>query len=156
MTGENFTMMLRPWLAEAPKSFDNPKIDFTRFNLSYWQKWERMLRYARDRDVIISAILEISTHKAQPAAGSEDERRYIRYAVARLAAFSNITGTSVTISTASVTKNGRTKLGLCSLAGIPTNISPPATRRSAHRRIADRIGLVSLQSRIGVVTASIL
>jgi hypothetical protein len=91
MTGENFTMMLRPWMAEAPKSFDDPKIDYTRLNIPYWQKWERMLRYARDRDVIISAILEISTHKAQPAAGSEDERRYIRYAVARLAAFSNIT-----------------------------------------------------------------
>src|SRR3989441_9363000 len=91
MTGENFTMMLRPWMAEAPNSFDNPKIDFTRFNIPYWQKWERMLRYARDRDVIISAILEISTHKAQPDAGSEDERRYVRYAVARLSAFSNIT-----------------------------------------------------------------
>src|ERR1043166_7211380 len=62
MTGDNFTLMLRPWIAAAPKSFDNPKIDFTRFNVSYWQKWERMLRYARDRDVIISAILEISTH----------------------------------------------------------------------------------------------
>jgi len=91
MTGENFTLMLRPWMAEAPKSFDNPKLDFARFNLPYWQKWERMLRYARDRDVIISAILEISTHKAQPPAGSEDERRYIRYAVARLSAFSNVT-----------------------------------------------------------------
>jgi hypothetical protein len=91
MTGENFTMMLRPWMAEAPNRFDNPKIDFTRFNIPYWQKWERMLRYARDRDVIISAILEISTHKAQPVAASEDERRYIRYAVARLSAFSNIT-----------------------------------------------------------------
>jgi hypothetical protein len=91
MTGENFTLMLRPWPAVAPNSFDQPKIDFTRFNVAYWQKWERMLRYARDRDMIVSAILEISTHKAQPAAGSEDERRYIRYAVARLSAFSNIT-----------------------------------------------------------------
>jgi len=91
MTGENFTLMLRPWMAEAPKSFDNPKIDFTRFNLPYWQKWERMLRYARERDMIISAILEISTHKAQPQAGSEGERRYIRYAIARLSAFSNVT-----------------------------------------------------------------
>jgi hypothetical protein len=91
MTGENFTMMLQPWMAEAPNSFDNPKIDFTRFNIPFWQKWERMLRYARDRDVIISAILEISTHKAQPDARSEDERRYVRYAVARLSAFSNIT-----------------------------------------------------------------
>ena len=59
--------------------------------MPYWQKWERMLRFARDRDMIISAILDISTHKAQPAAGSEDERRYIRYAIARLGAFSNYT-----------------------------------------------------------------
>jgi hypothetical protein len=91
MTGDNFTMMLRPWVAEAPKSFDQPKMDFSRFNVEYWQKWERMLRYARERDVIISAILDISTHHAQPTAGSEDERRYVRYAVARLSAFSNLT-----------------------------------------------------------------
>jgi len=91
MTGQGFTLFLRPWMAEAPENYDQPKIDFNRFNIPYWQKWERMLRYARDRDVIISAILEISTHKAQPVAGSEDERRYIRYAVARLGAFSNIT-----------------------------------------------------------------
>ncbi|MEJ2703646.1 MAG: DUF4038 domain-containing protein [Sedimentisphaerales bacterium] len=41
--------------------------------------------------MIISVIQDISTHKAQPAAASEDERRYLRYAVARLSAFSNIT-----------------------------------------------------------------
>ena len=91
MTGENFTLILRPWMARDPESFDHPGIDFTHFNVPYWQKWERMLRFARDRDMIISAILEISTHKAQPAAGSEDERRYIRYAIARLGAFSNYT-----------------------------------------------------------------
>jgi hypothetical protein len=69
---------------------DSPGLDFARFNIPYWQKWERMLRFARERDVIISAILDISTHKAQPPAGSEDERRYIRYAVARLSAYSNL------------------------------------------------------------------
>jgi hypothetical protein len=90
MTGSNFSMMLRPWVAEAPESFDSPGIDYSRFNIPYWQKWERMARFARDRDMIVSAILDISTHKAQPAAGSEDERRYIRYATARLSAFSNI------------------------------------------------------------------
>jgi hypothetical protein len=90
MPGENFSLFLRPWVAETPASLDHPGIDFTRFNVPYWQKWERMLRFARDRDVIISAILDISTHKAQPAAGSEDERRYVRYAVARLSAFSNV------------------------------------------------------------------
>lgn len=91
MTGENFTLLLRPWIAQRPQSFDRPGNDYTRFNVPYWQKWERMLRHARGRDVIISAILDISTHGAQPAAGSEDERRYIRYALARLSAFSNIT-----------------------------------------------------------------
>ena len=91
MTGSNFSLALRPWVAEAPESFDRPGIDFTRFNIPYWQKWERMLRYARERNVIISAILDISTHHAQAPAGSEDERRYIRYAVARLSAFSNLT-----------------------------------------------------------------
>jgi len=91
MSDERFTLCLRPWVARAPESFDHPGIDFTRFNLPYWQKWERMLRMARDRDVILSAILDISTHKAQAAAGSEDERRYLRYAVARLGAFSNLT-----------------------------------------------------------------
>jgi hypothetical protein len=91
MTGDNFTMCLRPWMAEAPESYDHPGIDYTRFKIPYWQKWERMLRFARDRDMIISVVLDISTHHAQAPAGSVDERRYIRYAVARLSAFSNIT-----------------------------------------------------------------
>jgi hypothetical protein len=91
MTGENFTMFLRPWIAQAPENFDTPGIDFTRFNVPYWQKWERMLRFARDRDMIISAVLDIPTQNAHAAAGSEDERRYIRYAIARLGAFSNYT-----------------------------------------------------------------
>jgi hypothetical protein len=91
MTGANFTYALRPWMAEKPESFDRPGIDFTRFNIPYWQKWERMVRFARDRDMIISAIQDISMHKAQPAEYSDDERRYLRYMVARLSAFSNIT-----------------------------------------------------------------
>ena len=91
MIGENFTMALRPWIAKEPESFDHPGIDYTRFNVPYWHKWERMLRYARERDMIISVIQDISTHKAQPAAGGEDEHRYLHYAAARLGAFSNIT-----------------------------------------------------------------
>jgi len=91
MTGENFKYGLRPWIAQAPESWDRPGIDYTRFNIPYWQKWERMLRFARDRDMIISVIQDISTHQAQPKAHSDDERRYLRYMVARLAPFSNIT-----------------------------------------------------------------
>src|SRR5438034_460990 len=39
MTGKDFTLFLRPWLAKAAESFDHPAIDYTRFNLEYWQKW---------------------------------------------------------------------------------------------------------------------
>lgn len=91
LLGPGFTTNLRPWVAANPVNFDNPGIDYTRFNTAYWQKWDRMLRFARDRDMIISVAFDISTHRAQPAAGSEDERRYIRYAIARLGAFSNVT-----------------------------------------------------------------
>jgi hypothetical protein len=91
MTGANFTYGLRPWIAQAPESWERPGIDYARFNIPYWQKWERMLRFARDRDMIISVVQDISTHHAQPTAYSDDERRYLRYMVARLAAFSNIT-----------------------------------------------------------------
>ncbi len=91
MTGPDFTAFLRPWKADAPEDLDHPRIDYTRFNLPYWQKWERMLRCARDHDVIISVILHFEDDKAQPAAGSENERRYFRYAAARLSSFSNIT-----------------------------------------------------------------
>jgi hypothetical protein len=91
MTGENFTFAVRPWVAKEPENFHHPGTDFTRFDVAYWQKWERMLRFARERDMIISVIMDISTHQAQAAALSEDERRYFRYAAARLSAFSNIT-----------------------------------------------------------------
>jgi hypothetical protein len=91
MTGKNFTTFLRPWIAEVPDNHEHPRIDYTRFNVLYWQKWERMLRFARGRDVIISVIIDTYTHKAQAAAGSEDERRYFKYAASRLGAFSNIT-----------------------------------------------------------------
>jgi len=90
MTAENFTMLLHPWVVKSPESFENPGTDYTRYNVAYWQKWERMLRYAREHDMIISAVLDIATHDDHVPAGSEDERRYIRYAVARLSAFSNL------------------------------------------------------------------
>jgi hypothetical protein len=50
-----------------------------------------MLRFSRERNMLISVIQDISTHKAQPVEYSDDERRYLRYMVARLSAFSNIT-----------------------------------------------------------------
>ncbi len=94
MTGDNFSAMLRPWLAESPDSFERPGIDYSRFNVPYWQKWERMLRFARERDMNISVVFYWETDRdpiRAEAAGSEDERRYFRYAAARLSPFANVT-----------------------------------------------------------------
>jgi Protein of unknown function (DUF4038)/Domain of unknown function (DUF5060) len=86
-----FHVCLNPWVAERPDSLDSPGFDYARFNVPYWQKYDRMLRYARGRDMGISIIMDWNDSKAHPAELSEDEKRYYRYAAARLGAFSNIT-----------------------------------------------------------------
>jgi hypothetical protein len=92
-----FSFLLSPWAAARPQSVESPGFDVTRFNVEYWQKYERLLRHARERDVIVSVILYLDGGKgfADPFGrareGSEDERRYFRYAAARLSAFSNLT-----------------------------------------------------------------
>jgi Protein of unknown function (DUF4038)/Domain of unknown function (DUF5060)/Putative collagen-binding domain of a collagenase len=91
MIGPSWTFFLTPWPAEHTDDFTHPGFDYSRFNLPYWQKYERMLKFTRDRDVIISLVLDMSDGKIHPAAGSDDEHRFIRYAVARFGAFSNIT-----------------------------------------------------------------
>jgi hypothetical protein len=69
----------------------HPGFNYARFNVHYWQKFERAIRYARDRDIIVSVVLDMDDGRAHPLAGSADEERFIRYAVARFGAFSNIT-----------------------------------------------------------------
>jgi len=69
---------------------DYPGFDYSRFDVSYWQKFERALRFARDRDMIFSLVLDMNDSRVHPPAASDDERRYIRYAIARFGAFSNI------------------------------------------------------------------
>ena len=91
MNTEEFNVFLSPWPAEKADDFEHPGFDYTRFNIAHWQRFERMLRHARERDMIVSVIFDIADGKIHPKAGSEDERRYIRYAAARLSAFSNIT-----------------------------------------------------------------
>ena len=86
-----FRTYLNPWVAERPDDLNSPGFDYSRFNVPHWQKFERLLKYARDRDLIISVVLDWNDSPVHPAAGSEDERRYFRYAAARLAAFSNVT-----------------------------------------------------------------
>lgn len=91
----NFSFLTNPWPASSPDSVDNPGYDISRFNIDHWQKYERLVKYANERDFIISAIFYVDGRKPgnypfreNPA--GEDEKRYYRYAIARLASFSNI------------------------------------------------------------------
>ena len=91
MVGDKFTVYLTPWPAKLPSDIYHPGFDYTRFHVAYWQKFDRALRFARDRDMIISLVLDMNDGKVHPAAGGEDEHRFIHYAIDRFAAFSNIT-----------------------------------------------------------------
>jgi hypothetical protein len=92
---DKFTFLLNPWVAKQPDSVERPGFDVTRFNVGYWQKIERMLRHARDKDMVISIIFYVDGRRPgvdpfKDRMGGEDEQRYYRYGVARLAAFSNV------------------------------------------------------------------
>ena len=89
--GKDFYGHLNPWLSKRPGDVVKPEFDFTRFNIPYWQKFERMLNNARKNDVIISVIFGWNDTPIHPIPGSEDERRYLSYALARLGAYSNVT-----------------------------------------------------------------
>jgi len=91
MPGETWTPLLTPWPAGFPEDIYHPRFDYSRFDVAHWQKLDRLLRFARDRDIIISLVLDMNDSRVHPEAGSADERRFIRYAVDRFAAFSNIT-----------------------------------------------------------------
>jgi len=88
-----FKLYLNPWPAKRPDDVKDPGFDLTRFHVPFWQKYERMLRHARERDVIVSVIFFIGGQVLPTpfAAYGEDELGYYRYGVARLAAFSNVT-----------------------------------------------------------------
>jgi hypothetical protein len=91
MKTAEWSQFLSPWPAVKADDFYHPGFDYTRFRVEHWQRFERMLSYARERDMLISVILDIADGQIHLTPGSEDERRYIRYATARLSAFSNVT-----------------------------------------------------------------
>ena len=90
---DEFGFCLNPWVCDFGDDPTNPNFDLARFNVAYWRKYERMVRYADTRNIQISVVFFIG---GQPLAApfaetSEDEYRYYRYAAARLAAFPNVT-----------------------------------------------------------------
>jgi hypothetical protein len=94
--GDGFSFCLNPWAAARPDSVPDPGWDVTRFNLPFWRRCERALRLARERSIEVSVIFYVDGARpgvdpfGKEGAGGEDERRYYRYAVARLAAFANV------------------------------------------------------------------
>jgi hypothetical protein len=84
-----WTVFITAWPAQMPSDIYHPGFDYTRFQVSYWQKVERALRFARDRDMIISLVLDMADERVHR--GDADERRFLRYAIARFGAFSNVT-----------------------------------------------------------------
>jgi hypothetical protein len=91
MVGPNWTLFITPWPAKNPEDIYHPGFDYRRFDLPYWQKFDRALRFARDRNIIISLVLDMNDGRVHPEAFSADERRFIHYAIDRFGAFSNIT-----------------------------------------------------------------
>ncbi|GAA4452284.1 DUF5605 domain-containing protein [Nibrella saemangeumensis] len=93
---DEFTLKLNPWVAKDPTSLDTPGFDVTRYNVAHWQRIDRMLAFARERNVNVSLIFYVDgmDHGSDPFRkanmGGEDEKRYYRYAVNRFGAFSNV------------------------------------------------------------------
>jgi len=91
MNGPDWTLFLTPWPARQADDVFHPGFDYRRFDVAYWQKFDRLLRYARDNDMIVSLVLDMNDGRVHPEAGSRDELRFLHYAIDRFAAFSNIT-----------------------------------------------------------------
>ena len=90
---DGFTMCLNPWPARYPDDPTLPEFDLSRFNIHYWRNYERMLEAAERHGIQVSVCFFIGGQQlAVPfAMWSEDEYRYYRYALARLAAYPNVT-----------------------------------------------------------------
>ena len=92
-TTDDFKLYLNPWPAKRPHNVKNPGFDLGRFDVGHWRKYERLLRYAREKDVIVSVIFFIGGQVLPTPfeAYSDEELHFYRYGVARFGAFSNVT-----------------------------------------------------------------
>lgn len=93
---ERFAFKMEPWVAARPDNREDPGFDLTRFNVAFFQKTERLLRRARELNLIISLVFYVDGADkgvdpfGKANMGGPDEQRYYRYAVARIAPFANI------------------------------------------------------------------
>jgi hypothetical protein len=85
---EQFRFLFGPWVGAQPDNVRDPGWDVTRFGVAFWQKYERLVRHARERDVVISVIFFLDGRdpgadpfgKAKMLGG--DEKRFYSYAAA--------------------------------------------------------------------------
>jgi len=91
-----FSFCLNVWPAQRPDDVDNPGLNPHRFNVAQWQKYERLIEYAREKGIQVSVIFYVDGALPgvdpfrAPAMGGDLERLYYRYAAARLSAFANV------------------------------------------------------------------
>jgi hypothetical protein len=93
---DEFQFLMNPWPAKNPDSVDDPGFDVSRFNVAHWQKFEALLKRAREYGIQVSVIFYVDGQRPptmypfRESGGGPDEQRYYRYAAARFAAFSNV------------------------------------------------------------------
>ena len=93
---EKFKFRLNPWVAARPDSLKDPGFDTSKFNLSLWQRCDRLVHYARRLDIVVSIVfyLDGGDEGVDPFgkdhAAGEQEKRYYAYAASRLGAYSNV------------------------------------------------------------------
>jgi Domain of unknown function (DUF5060)/Protein of unknown function (DUF4038) len=99
---KDFQFRVDPWVAKNKDSVDDPQFDTSRFNLSMWQKLDKLVEHARKKGVVVSIIFHLDgpdkgvdpfnggKKKGEGYADYTAEERYYRYGVARLAGFSNV------------------------------------------------------------------
>jgi hypothetical protein len=93
---DKFQFRLEPWRASRPTDIENPGYDVTRFNLEHFRKTDRMLRHAREDDIMVSLIFHLDGRDkgvdpfGHGGMGGPDEQRYYRYVIARYGAFANV------------------------------------------------------------------
>ncbi|HBY60040.1 MAG TPA: hypothetical protein DEH78_09470, partial [Solibacterales bacterium] len=54
-----FTFRTNAWVAARPDSLNDPGFDVTRYNVPYWQRFDRMLKAARERGIVVSVIFYV-------------------------------------------------------------------------------------------------
>jgi Protein of unknown function (DUF4038)/Domain of unknown function (DUF5060) len=94
---EDFTYAYGPWRNACPDDILHPQWDLNRFDVDYWQKFDRLVAYAGELGIQVQIVFYTDAQEDQnypfDRAAKEDipeEILYYQYAVARLAAYANV------------------------------------------------------------------